>query len=98
MIKKIPLTPTSQTLTISLVGTSYNFQIIWRGNQYILDIFDINNNAIVTGISLVTGVNLMEQFRYLNLGFNMFVSTDITPNLDVNYPDLGVTAHLMVYN
>ena len=98
MIKAIPLIPASQTLSINISGETYNLRIIWRNTEYVLDLLDKEKNSIITGIALVTGCNLLRQYEYLNLGFNMFISTDVNKTIDPEYKTLGVSSHLLVYN
>lgn len=91
---EIPLKPGNQTLNINLNGTIYNMTIIWR-NGYVLDIYDVNNNPIITGISLVTGCNLIGQYQYLGIP-ELVIITDTTPDVVPSELTLGVSSHLAV--
>ena len=92
---EIPLKPGNQTLNINLNGTIYNLTILWR-NGYFLDIYDINNNPLITGISLVTGCNLLGQHQYLGIVPELVIITDTTPDNVPTKLTLGVSSHLAV--
>lgn len=94
---EIPLTPQSQQLSTTLAGTTYNLAVLWRDGEFggwFLDINDQNNNPIINGIPLVTGVDLLAQYEYLGLGFQLWVQTDNDPAAVPTYTNLGVTSHL----
>ena len=93
---EIPLTSSSQTLTIPIAGKTYYIEIHWRGIQYILDLYDNSKTPILLGIALVTGENLLKPFDYLNLGFAMQIRTDVDKFLNPEYLTLGVSSHLIV--
>ena len=95
-IYEIPLQPNSQTFQVLVNNVTYNMSVIWRGTGYVLGIADVNNNSIVKGLSLVTGADLLSQFGYLDLPFNMVILTDIDPELVPTYELLGITSHLCV--
>lgn len=92
----IPLIQSNQTLTISLAGISYNLRVVWNNiaQSWTLDILDKNNNAIVTGIPIVTGADLLEQFGYLNFGGRLIAQTDNDPNAIPTFANLGLTGNL----
>ncbi|RQR87730.1 MULTISPECIES: phage baseplate plug protein [unclassified Burkholderia] len=93
---EIPLTPVPQTFFVSLVGVQYQFTLQWRDTAnggWILDIADSSGNPIVSGIPLVTGVNLLHQYLYLGLGFELWVQTDAA-DAPPTYTNLGITSHL----
>lgn len=91
---EIPLTPVPQTFFVSLVGTQYQFTLQWRDPAgWFLDIADSSSNPIVSGIPLVTGVNLLHQYLYLGLGFELWVQTDAA-DAPPTYTNLGITSHL----
>ena len=96
IIREIPLQPNSQTLTISIGGTTYILTVMWRGTGYILDIFDSAQNPIATGISLVTGADLLAQLDYLGISGKWIIVTDINPSDVPTYTSLGQTSHLYV--
>lgn len=93
---EIPLTPAPQTFNVSLVGVQYQFTLQWRDDPnggWVLDIADSSGNPIVVGTPLVTGVNLLEQYAYLGLNFELWVQTDAA-DTPPTYTNLGITSHL----
>ncbi|WP_315313138.1 phage baseplate plug protein [Pantoea vagans] len=93
---EIPLSPDNQQFTTAINGVNYSILTLWRDDAgWIIDLLDSSGKAIVTGIPLVTGANLLAQFAYLNLGFGLAVVCD-DPAMD--YPtktDLGIRSHLL---
>ena len=93
---EIPLSPDNQKFTTAINGVNYTIQTLWRDDAgWVIDLLDSSGADIFTGIPLVTGVNLLAQFSYLNLGFGLAVICD-DPAQD--YPtktDLGINSHLL---
>ena len=59
-----------------------------------LDIADINGAAILSGLPIITGTDLLEQFGYLNFGGQLIAQTDFAVDLPPTYENLGQTGHL----
>lgn len=95
---EIPLQPAPQQLQVQLGGTTYTFLVLWRdGDQggWFLDIYDSTfTNKIVCGISLVTGIDLLKQYGYLDFGGELFVRSDSNPPATPTFTNLGQTSHL----
>ena len=93
---EIPTNPQAQTFTVSLAGVTYTLTIKWNSfaNCWILDISDINGNAIVGGLALVTGCDLLWPFKYLLFGGALNVETDHAISVVPSYTTLGSTGHL----
>jgi len=93
---EIPLVPRAQELTIALGGIDYSLTIHWcsPANAWIIDIADKNGVAILTGIPLVTGTDLLAPFAYLNFGGQLIASTDNNADAVPTYSNLGSTGHL----
>jgi hypothetical protein len=97
---EVPLTSQSQTFSVSLAGKQYQMALTWRdaplqpGGGWFLDISDPNANAILSGIPLVTGIDLLEQYAYLNFGGQLWVVTDGDPTAIPTFSNLGSSAHL----
>lgn len=98
MIKQLNTINGSQIFNSTLNGVNYNFRIIWRGTEYVLDLLDTNKNPIIQGIALVTGMDLLSPYKYLNLGFGLFVSNSANPMQDMTYKDLSNTHQILVFN
>jgi hypothetical protein len=61
---------------------------------WVLDISDINNNPIICGIPLVTGIDLLYQYQYLGIGGSLIVATDGSPDTPPTFDNLGSTGHV----
>lgn len=97
-VYEIPLTPSqNQKMSISLNGVSYNLVFNWvNADQggWTIDINDSNDNAIVQGIPLTTGADLLAQLKYLNLGGGLVVETDGEQTDVPTFDNLGQQSHL----
>lgn len=94
---EIPLSPQPQRFSITLAQISYRMTVRWIDTDdggWVLDIADSNSVPIVSGIPLVTGADLLEQYGYLNFGGELIVQTDTDLNAVPTYSNLGVTSHL----
>ncbi len=94
---EIPLTPNPQSFVISLSGVNYRLTAQWRnavGAGWVLDIADSGGTPIIQGIPLVTGVNLLDQYDYLNLGGVLWCQTTADPDAVPTFENLGVDSHL----
>ncbi|WP_118986730.1 phage baseplate plug family protein [Photorhabdus sp. CRCIA-P01] len=68
-VVEIPLSPKNQQFDIQLNGINYKMRLMWRDIAgWILDIMTPDSEFIVTGLPLVFGADLLEQYRHL--GFN----------------------------
>ena len=101
----VPITSNpSQTFTstIPIDGGSIKFNFFLKFNTesscWVLDIKDSSNNGIVTGINLVTGANLLEQYSYLKIGSAYLAKIDnsLTDDLPTEY-NLG-TSFLLIWS
>jgi hypothetical protein len=92
----IPLIPMNQEFDISLANTSYHLRIKWNAfsNAWILYIEDSQQNAILSGIPMVTGCDLLEQYAYAGIGGAMIVQSTNDPDLVPSYSTLGSTGNL----
>lgn len=94
---EIPLRPQAQTLSVLLGETIYNLRIIWvdaPDTGWLMDISDANGEALLTGVPLVAGADLLEQYRDLGFVGKLFCGTDGDLLTPPTYGNLGVTAHL----
>jgi hypothetical protein len=90
---KIPLTPVPQSFSIVLGGVHYTINLHWNAAEqmqsWVIDISGADaQTPVVNGIPLVTGCDLLEQYRYLgfNGGLMAYVNgSDERPG----YDDLG---------
>lgn len=100
-IYKIPLVAGApQSLTVTFGVTEYRLTLRYRDvdqNQglWSLDIADVaTNNDVVCGIPLVTGTDLLAQYRYLGIAGSLAVFTDGDPDAAPTFSTLGADSNL----
>ena len=81
-VSEIPLSPENQRFSISVAGQSLQMAVTWRTAFWCLDIMDS------------TGADLLAQYRYLGLGFSLYVNCDDPANDNPTQTDLGIKSHL----
>lgn len=93
---EIPLEPTPHTFAVTLAGVEYRLTVKWneRASCWVLDIATSLGAALVTGVPLVTGVDLLEQHRHLGIGGSLYAQTDDDPNAVPTFDNLGSNGHL----
>ena len=100
---EVPTSPMPQKFTISLAGVTYNLRLYWNDTLYggglddpnwLIDISDSTDTPILTALPLVTGVDLLAQYGYLNFGGQLIVQSDNNPDLVPDFDTLGSTGHL----
>jgi hypothetical protein len=93
---EIPLSPTPQTFNISLAGVTYKCTVKWNWVSacWVIDIADATGTPMISGIPMVTGANLLEQYAYLGFGGSLVAQTDNAPDVVPTFDDLGSTGHL----
>jgi hypothetical protein len=87
----------SQGFSISLNNTAYYFNIIWRDAPtftvdsagWFLDIYNTIGVPIIQGLALVPQQNLLGQYKYLQLGFDLYLQGDGTVQGNPTYSNLG---------
>lgn len=87
-VYEIPLTPAPQTFGITLGGIDYRLTLLYR-DGWTVDIADGGGNPLVGGIPLVTGADLLEQFRHLGFQGGLFVQGAAGPDALPTFEDLG---------
>lgn len=93
---EIPLSPTPQTFSLALGGTTYKVTVRWNvtASAWVLDLAQANGAAILSGVPLVTGVDLLSPYPYLNFGGALYAGNDHEVDAPPGFDDLGVTSHL----
>lgn len=95
---EIPLDPASPSIFSIILGeTTYGFRLTFdaAGNgAWILDVADANGNLILAGVPLVSGVDLLGQYRHLGFEGGLYVTTDRGAGEVPGYEDLGAVARL----
>jgi hypothetical protein len=92
----IPLIAAPQTLAVTLGGNQYNLRVLWNSaaSCWVLDIYDASNNPVLLGVAIVTGVDLLRQFGYLNFGGKLIAQTDFNTLAPPTAENLGTNSNL----
>lgn len=87
---------TPQLLTTTLNGVQYQLNIYWNDPQqaWNVDLLDANGNPILQAVPLVTGANLLSQFKYLGIGGQLVVQTTNNASAVPTFQNLGDTGNL----
>jgi hypothetical protein len=95
-VYEIPLIPSPQTFQLTLDNISYQMQVVWNWvmQAWVLDIYDIQGDALVLGIPMVTGADLLEQYAYLGFTGKLVVESDQDTLAPPTFTNLGLLAHL----
>lgn len=93
-VNEIPLSPDNQQFSVTLAGVIYRMRIIWRDPVWSLDLMYTDETPLVLNLPLITGVELLAQHSYLDLGFKLAVICDIPGQENPTQTDLGITSHL----
>lgn len=93
---EIPTQPQNQQFTVSLGGTTYTMRLKWNAaNQsWVMDLMDSQQNPILSGVPVVTGADLLAQFKYLGIAGAVVAQSDYDADEVPNYASLGSTGHL----
>lgn len=95
-ISEIPLSPDNQQFRILLGDTTYTLRVIWRdGAGWIMDVMDSGGAALLLGVPLVTGANLLHQYPQLGINGALLVVTDKGAPADPTKTNLGTYSHLI---
>lgn len=94
----IPLIPNPYySLNISLDDNLYKLQLRWNytDEAWIMNIESLTSSFAVSGIKLVTGIDLLEPYAAYEMG-RMFMVDLEDENLDPTFDDIG-TRFVLVY-
>ena len=80
---EIPLVADNQTFATTINGSVYHLSVIWRGEYWVLDLADSNGSAIISGIPMITGADLL--------------LCDVAGQENPTQFDLGTLSHLYVF-
>lgn len=97
----IPLTGYPEAFSIALNGTNYKLTVQYRDNDlggWFLDIADSNGAPIVSGIAMITGANLLEQYGYLGIagGAGLYLVNSAGGDAAPTFSNLGTDAQLVM--
>lgn len=94
---EIPLSAAPQTFSITLSGVTYWLTVTYDAADqggWLLDIADAQKMPILSGLPLVTGANLLDQYDYLELPGRLWVQTLSDPDAVPTFANLGGDAKL----
>jgi hypothetical protein len=97
VVLEVPLTGDAERFSITMGGVNYQLTLVYRDaaeGGWVLDVADANGTAIVGGIPLVTGCDLLEQYSHLGFTGSLVVQTDHDPDAPPTYANLGGASHL----
>lgn len=94
---EIPLSPDPQTFRIQLAGVDYSVTVVWNA-QALCWVMDLSlaggGDALIQGCPLVTGLDLLAQYRHLGIGGSLVVQTDYDSDAVPTLDNLGITGRL----
>jgi len=95
-IYEIPLTPEAQEFAIAIAGTTYQLTLYWNeySSCWVLDIADKDGVAILNGIPLLAGEDLLAQYGYMNFGGTLTAVVDGDATANPSYDGLGSIGHV----
>lgn len=96
-IFEIPMKSVNQTVAVALSGIGYQMTLRWRDafqNSWVLDIADAAGNALINGIPLSTGHDMLEQYKYIGIPGKLVCQTDGDPNQPPTFENFGTNSHL----
>lgn len=94
-LQEIPLTPNNQLFSITLAGQLLNMRIIWRDAAgWVMDLMNSADEVLISGASLVPGVDLLAQYKHLGIKGALVVAVENTAEQYPNKNNLGLASHL----
>lgn len=76
MIYEIPFNNGNQKFNIRLGSVQYKLQLIYRAEQWYLDIFDTAENPLIAGVPMLVGDNLLAQHQHIIKGALYVLNTN----------------------
>ena len=75
---EIPLTANPQSFETLLSGARVRITLTWRnkgGSGWVMDLDNGDGDRLISGIPLVTGCNLLEQYQHIGIPGELWVVT-----------------------
>lgn len=93
---KIPTNGLPQQFDVTLSTITNKMKMNWnpQAGTFILDILDKNQVPILSGLSLVTGSDLLSQFEYLGFSGSLLVQTSGAPDVLPTAENFGTLSNL----
>lgn len=95
-VSEIPLSADNQQFAITIAGVNYRMRLVWREHSWTLDLLNADKTPVALSLSLIAGSDLLEQYAYLNLGFSLYVGSDVQERENPTKNDLGLLSHLYI--
>lgn len=65
---------------------------------WLIDLLQEDGTALLQGVPMVTGGDLLEQFDYLQIGGQLVAQTDNAPDTPPTFENLGSLGHLYFFS
>ena len=90
---EIPFRSQPQTFTIALVGVLYRLSTRWCAatDSWLLDIYGQDELPLLLGVPLITGTDLLGQYKHLGIGGSIVVQTLGNVERVPGFADLGAS-------
>lgn len=88
----VPLISKPQTLSVALAGVNYSITVEWRDGWCMT--LATNDGPLIKMLPLVTGTNLLGQYRHLNIGGSLYVLSSDNALADPTQDNLGSGSNL----
>lgn len=87
----LPVSATAQSFFVQLVNVIYKLTLRWNPVAvcWMLDIADSEEVALVQGIPVVTGTDLLAPYGYLGIGGGIVALTEGNPDAVPTFTNLG---------
>lgn len=92
---QIPLSAQAQRFKIDIAGKTYTLRFQYADaadGGWFMDIGDANGADLVTGLPLVSGIDLLGQHKHLDIGVTLWLTSPEPPA----YSELG-TSSLLIF-
>ncbi len=95
-VYEVPLSPEPQTFKVQLAGEDYQIRLAWNPMMlcWVIDLSAVGGDALIQGMPLVTGLDLLAQYKFLQIGGSLVVQTDFDPDAVPDLDSLGTSGHL----
>lgn len=96
---ELPLSAVNQQFSIFLGGRLWFLRLRWNedAQAWVIDFSDKDNRRVLTGIPLVTGIDILGQHKHLGIGGGLIIQTDFDPLLAPSYDSLGTSARAFFF-
>lgn len=97
--QEFPLLPaTAQEMTITLGTKEYTVRFAWCATPeggWFMDMYDLALEPMIRGLPLVAGVNVLQQFDYLQIPGEIRVQVDEDTLIEPTFENFGTTGKVV---